>query len=63
MHLTVIMMLGSYILSLFHFLYSYKEAIRISQEEGKVNGWPLVFCLPLAVIFAYFAGVYYEKLF
>ncbi|MBD1381581.1 hypothetical protein [Metabacillus arenae] len=48
-----------YVLSLVHFLYGYKEAIRITNEEGLVSGWSMVFSFPLAIIFAYFANYFH----
>ncbi|AZB44119.1 hypothetical protein CEF21_18470 [Bacillus sp. FJAT-42376] len=55
-------MLGSMLLSVFHFLYSYKEAIRVSNEEGPVFGWGLVFNVPLAFLFAILANLFYQQL-
>ncbi|MGD6819052.1 hypothetical protein [Metabacillus sp. 84] len=62
MSLTFYFMLGSFILSIFHFLYSYKEAIRLGNEEGPVFGWALVFNVPLAFLFAILANLFHQQL-
>ncbi|PGT80310.1 MULTISPECIES: hypothetical protein [Bacillaceae] len=46
-------------LSLFHFSYGYKEAIRISNEEGPVQGLSLIFSIPLGFTFAYLCSIFY----
>ncbi|MCD7035861.1 hypothetical protein LRR81_16580 [Metabacillus sp. GX 13764] len=61
MNMDAVLMMISYVLSLFHFLYSYKEILRISGEAGKVNGWPLIFSAPSAILFACSACYFYER--
>jgi hypothetical protein len=53
----------AYFLSIFHFAYGYKEAIRISEENGKVNGWSVIFSFPLGFIFAFFTNFFYHKIY
>ncbi|MTH54811.1 hypothetical protein GKZ89_15515 [Bacillus mangrovi] len=55
-------MLGCMLLSVFHFMYSYKEALKISNEEGPVFGWGLIFHLPLAFMFAILANLFHQQL-
>jgi len=55
-------MILTYILSIIHFAYAYKEALRISDETGRVNGWSLIFSLPLGFIFAFFSDYFYHQL-
>lgn len=56
------LMLISYFLTLFHFAYGYKEALRISGETAKVNGWTVIFSFPLGFIFAFFTNYFYQQL-
>ncbi|ANB58225.1 putative membrane protein [Anoxybacillus sp. B7M1] len=53
----------TYVLSVFHFAYGYKEAIKISAETGKVNGWSVIFSFPLGLIFAFFTNFFYHKIY
>lgn len=46
-------------LSLFNFAYGYKEAIRISNEEGPVQGLSLIVSFPLGFVFAYLCSIFY----
>ncbi|MCM3160950.1 hypothetical protein KDJ21_010885 [Metabacillus litoralis] len=48
-------------LSLFHFSYGYKEAIRISNEEGPVQGLSLIVSIPLGFTFAYLCSIFYTS--
>ncbi|MBS2970200.1 hypothetical protein J9317_15745 [Metabacillus sp. KIGAM252] len=59
---TFFFMLGSMLLSIIHFLISYREAIRVSNEEGPVFGWGLVFNVPLAFLFAILANLFHHQL-
>lgn len=52
----------TYVLSIAHFAYAYFEALRISEETGKVNGWPLIFSVPLGFVFAFFSDYFYTHL-
>jgi hypothetical protein len=54
------LMVTSYLLALANFLYGYREAIKISNEEGLVNGWGLIFSLPLGFYFSYLATFFHE---
>ncbi|WP_243387640.1 hypothetical protein [Bacillus kexueae] len=49
----------TYALSVVHFAYGYKEALRISDEVGRVNGWSFIFSVPLGFIFAFFSDYFY----
>ncbi|KEZ48253.1 hypothetical protein [Metabacillus indicus] len=62
MNLTYSLMLFAFFLSIFHFLYGYFEALRISGEDGPVRGWSVVFSFPLAFVFAYFATVFNQQI-
>ncbi|WP_338777925.1 hypothetical protein [Metabacillus sp. FJAT-52054] len=62
MNPTFSFMLGCMLLSIIHFLISYREAIRVSNEEGLVFGWGLVFNVPLAFMFAILANLFYQQL-
>lgn len=53
-------MLLTLFLSLFHFSYGYKEAIRISNEEGSVQGLALITSVPLGFTFAYLSSIFYQ---
>jgi hypothetical protein len=55
-------MLFAFFLSIFHFLYGYFEALRISGEDGPVRGWSVVFSFPLGFVFAYFAAVFNQQI-
>ncbi|QGQ47650.1 hypothetical protein [Metabacillus sediminilitoris] len=60
MTVTFAIMLLTLFLSLFHFSYGYKEAIRISNEEGPVDGFPIILSLPLGFTFAYLSSIFYQ---
>lgn len=62
MNISYSLMLLTFFLSLFHFLYGYKEALRISNEKGKVQGWPVIISIPLGFTFAYFANIFYVQI-
>lgn len=61
MTVTFAVMLLTLFLSLFHFSYGYKEAIRISNEEGPVQGLTVIYCFPLGFIFAYLSSIFYQQ--
>lgn len=62
MSLAYAIMLLTFFLALFHFLYGYKEAIRISNEDGLVNGWSIIVCLPLGFVFSHLASIFYQQI-
>ncbi|MGG3891779.1 hypothetical protein [Metabacillus fastidiosus] len=62
MILSTLLMLLTLSLSLFHFLYGYKEALRISEEKGLIKGWSVIISFPLAFIFAHFANLFHSQL-
>lgn len=55
-------MLLSLSLSIFHFSYGYKEAIRISNEEGPVHGLSLILSIPLGFTFAHLSSIFYQQI-
>jgi hypothetical protein len=61
MNVSYVIMLLTLFLSLFHFSYGYKEAVRISNEEGLVQGFSVIFSIPLGFIFAYLASIFYQQ--
>ncbi|MBO1515522.1 hypothetical protein [Metabacillus bambusae] len=61
MNISFAVMLLTLFLSLFHFSYGYKEAIRISNEEGPVQGLTVIFSLPLGFTFAYLSSIFYHQ--
>ncbi|WP_273122856.1 hypothetical protein ACNRWW_16750 [Metabacillus sp. HB246100] len=60
MNLIYSIMLLTLFLSIINFLYGYKEALRVSNAEGPVQGIPLIISLPLGFIFAYLSTVFYQ---
>ncbi|PLR65967.1 MULTISPECIES: hypothetical protein [Bacillaceae] len=62
MNLSYLLMLVTLLLSLIHFIYGYIEAIRISNEDGPVNGWSVIFSFPLGFVFAYFATMFHQQI-
>ncbi|MGM7722844.1 hypothetical protein [uncultured Metabacillus sp.] len=61
MNISFALMLLTFFLSLFHFSYGYKEAIRISNEEGPVQGLAVIVCMPLGFTFAYLSSIFYQQ--
>ncbi|TXC91371.1 hypothetical protein FS935_10810 [Metabacillus litoralis] len=62
MSISYAIMLLSLSLSIFHFSYGYKEAIRISNEEGPVQGLPLILSIPLGFTFAHLSSIFYQQI-
>lgn len=62
MNITFILMLLTLFLSLVHFSYGYKEAIRISNEEGPVHGLSLILSVPLGFAFAILSSTFSQQL-
>ncbi|WP_243290508.1 hypothetical protein [Bacillus sp. FJAT-47783] len=60
--MVISLLILTYILSILHFAYGYREALRISEEDEKVNGWPLIFSVPLGFVFAFFSDYFYRLL-
>jgi hypothetical protein len=60
MTVSFVIMLLTLFLSLFHFSYGYKEAIRISNEEGPVDGLSIIVSLPLGFTFAHLSSIFYQ---
>ncbi|NPC93860.1 hypothetical protein HOO54_16960 [Bacillus sp. WMMC1349] len=54
------MMLLCYLLSIFHFLIGYREALKISEADGMVNGTTMISSIPLGVIFAFFSHYFWK---
>ena len=54
------LMLVCYVLSIIHFLIGYREALKISEADGLVNGTVMISCIPLAVVFAFFSHFFWE---
>ncbi|MFZ3590589.1 hypothetical protein ACOI1C_15385 [Bacillus sp. DJP31] len=48
-------MMLSFIMSVFLFLLGYWEAMKISDEQGRVRGGTMIFCFVMGLIFAMFA--------
>ncbi|KKI92526.1 hypothetical protein WQ54_09215 [Bacillus sp. SA1-12] len=61
MNISFALMLLTLFLSLFHFSYGYKEAIRISNEEGPVQGLAVIVSMPLGFTFAYLSSIFYQQ--
>jgi hypothetical protein len=55
-------MLLSFTMSVFLFLRGYWEAIKISDEQGNVNGGTMIFCFVMGLIFAMFANNFYSTI-
>ncbi|MDQ0232107.1 hypothetical protein [Metabacillus malikii] len=62
MNMTFALMLLTLFLSIFHFLYGYKEALRISNEDGRVNGVSVIFSIPLGFVFAILCTALYQQI-
>ncbi|MBM7605608.1 hypothetical protein JOC75_003631 [Metabacillus crassostreae] len=62
MSISYAIMLLSLSLSIFHFSYGYKEAIRISNEEGPVQGLSLILSIPLGFTFAHLSSIFYQQI-
>ncbi|WP_226671509.1 hypothetical protein [Metabacillus litoralis] len=62
MNISYAIMLLTLILSIFHFSYGYKEAIRISNEEGPVHGMSLILSIPLGFTFAHLSTIFYQQI-
>jgi hypothetical protein len=61
MNVSYAVMLLTLFLSIFHFSYGYKEAIRISNEEGPVQGLFVIVSIPLGFTFAYLSSIFYQQ--
>lgn len=62
MSISYAIMLLTLSLSIFHFSYGYKEAIRISNEEGPVQGLSLILSIPLGFTFAHLSSIFYQQI-
>ncbi|OIK12836.1 hypothetical protein [Bacillus sp. MUM 13] len=53
----------SYLMALYLFYVAYFEAIKISNQEGKVNGTLLIMSAAMAMVFTEFSMVFHSQSF
>ncbi|WP_419882042.1 hypothetical protein ACN6MY_21940 [Peribacillus sp. B-H-3] len=53
----------SYLMALYLFNVAYFEAIKISNQEGKVNGALLIMSATMAIVFTEFSMVFHNQSF